>query len=315
MIGVGGSSADRELVAFAVSDGRRRVRTTTSCSAFLAGVLPDHMVPFALRLARRAPDHPARQDRPRRPRRARDLRRGHPARRGGAASRDRDRGRDRVRSWPSCSRSRSDEIGMDENFFLLGGHSMLGAQLIARLERLYGVEISLRYLFDHPTAAAIADEVEHRTADRRPGPMSGTELEQGPAAQPLPPPRSGGPGQPVPALPPAARGGPGALGPVSARLGRHPLRGRRRRCSAVLRAARTPAPEQLAALGMAELTPIAGADGAADAVPRSARAHAGCAGWRRRRSRPGGSRICASTSGRSPTDLVDGAGRRRAAWT
>ena len=41
---------------------------------------------------------------------------------------------------------------------------MLGAQLIARLERLYGVEISLRYLFDHPTAAAIADEVEHRTA-------------------------------------------------------------------------------------------------------------------------------------------------------
>ncbi len=42
-------------------------------------------------------------------------------------------------------------VGLDENFFLLGGHSMLGAQLIVRLEDLFGVEISLRYLFDHPT--------------------------------------------------------------------------------------------------------------------------------------------------------------------
>ncbi len=53
-----------------------------------------------------------------------------------------------------------EEIGMDQNFFLLGGHSMLGAQLIVRLENLFGVEISLRYLFDHPTLAAIAGHVE-----------------------------------------------------------------------------------------------------------------------------------------------------------
>ena len=57
-----------------------------------------------------------------------------------------------------------DAIGMDENFFLLGGHSMLGAQLTVRLEDLYGVEISLRYLFDHPTLAEIADEVSRQTA-------------------------------------------------------------------------------------------------------------------------------------------------------
>jgi acyl carrier protein len=54
---------------------------------------------------------------------------------------------------------------MDENFFLIGGHSMLGAQLIARIERLYGVELPLRYLFDHPTPAELADEVQRRTAD------------------------------------------------------------------------------------------------------------------------------------------------------
>ena len=52
-----------------------------------------------------------------------------------------------------------DQVGLNENFFLLGGHSMLGAQLIVRLEDLLGVEISLRYLFDHPTPAEIAEEV------------------------------------------------------------------------------------------------------------------------------------------------------------
>ena len=56
---------------------------------------------------------------------------------------------------------------MDQNFFLLGGHSMLGAQLIVRLENLFGVEISLRYLFDHPTLAEIAAEVRARRCRRR----------------------------------------------------------------------------------------------------------------------------------------------------
>jgi amino acid adenylation domain-containing protein len=58
------------------------------------------------------------------------------------------------------------EIGVDQNFFLLGGHSMLGAQLIVRLEYLFDVEISLRYLFDHPTLAEIAAEVDSQTAER-----------------------------------------------------------------------------------------------------------------------------------------------------
>ena len=53
---------------------------------------------------------------------------------------------------------------MNENFFLLGGHSMLGAQLIVRLEDMFGVEIGLKYLFDHPTPAEIAAEVARQMA-------------------------------------------------------------------------------------------------------------------------------------------------------
>jgi amino acid adenylation domain-containing protein len=56
-----------------------------------------------------------------------------------------------------------EEIGLDDNFFLLGGHSLLGAQLIARLRDAFGVEIGLRSLFEAPTVAALSAEVDRLT--------------------------------------------------------------------------------------------------------------------------------------------------------
>jgi amino acid adenylation domain-containing protein len=54
-----------------------------------------------------------------------------------------------------------DRIGVLDNFFDLGGHSLLAAQLLARVRETFGVELSLRALFDGPTIAAMAREVEH----------------------------------------------------------------------------------------------------------------------------------------------------------
>ena len=52
------------------------------------------------------------------------------------------------------------DVGVDDNFFELGGHSLLGAQVIARVSEDFGVELSLRTLFDHPTTAEISAEIE-----------------------------------------------------------------------------------------------------------------------------------------------------------
>lgn len=52
------------------------------------------------------------------------------------------------------------QISAEENFFLLGGHSLLGTQVIAKLRDKFGVELPLRVIFEHPTVAELSVEVE-----------------------------------------------------------------------------------------------------------------------------------------------------------
>jgi amino acid adenylation domain-containing protein len=51
-------------------------------------------------------------------------------------------------------------VGSEDNFFTLGGHSLMGAQLIAKIRESFGVELSLRTLFDEPTPRGMSAEIE-----------------------------------------------------------------------------------------------------------------------------------------------------------
>ena len=56
------------------------------------------------------------------------------------------------------------EVGADQNFFELGGHSLLVLQVMARIRREFDVELGVRTMFEEPTIAGLASEVEKAQA-------------------------------------------------------------------------------------------------------------------------------------------------------
>src|SRR5258708_33135235 len=53
-----------------------------------------------------------------------------------------------------------EQVGIDDNFFLLGGNSMMGTQLIVRVAETFGIDLPLRTLFEMPTVRRLAVEIE-----------------------------------------------------------------------------------------------------------------------------------------------------------
>ena len=51
---------------------------------------------------------------------------------------------------------KNDAVRAEDNFFLAGGHSLLGMQLVIRVHNTFGVDLTLRQLFEAPTVECLA---------------------------------------------------------------------------------------------------------------------------------------------------------------
>jgi amino acid adenylation domain-containing protein len=70
-----------------------------------------------------------------------------------------------------------EQVSVNDNFFMLGGHSLLGTQLISQIRGAFGVELALLTLFESPTIEHLAIEIE-RLVMARIEAMSEDEVEK-----------------------------------------------------------------------------------------------------------------------------------------
>jgi len=70
-----------------------------------------------------------------------------------------------------------ERVGIDDNFFELGGHSLLTTRIISHVREAFRVEIPIRLVFETPTVAKLAAEIERARS-------AGTDV-SGPAIVPV----------------------------------------------------------------------------------------------------------------------------------
>jgi pristinamycin I synthase-3/4 len=155
-----GGSAGRLDVRGLASDplaARFARRVVPELKGFLAARLPEYMIPGVFVLLDGMPLNPSGKIDRRRlpaPEAERSL-----ARQGAPPRTPTERALAAI--WTELLRM---EVGVDEGFFALGGHSLLATQMITRVRRDLGVELPLRTLFERPTVAELAAEIDHRAA-------------------------------------------------------------------------------------------------------------------------------------------------------
>ena len=59
-----------------------------------------------------------------------------------------------------------EQVGIDDNFFLLGGDSLLASRVISRVIHTFRIDVPLRMLFDAPTVAAMASVITQNTSNQ-----------------------------------------------------------------------------------------------------------------------------------------------------
>lgn len=144
---------DKRLVAYVTARGET-APSVSELQKFLKQTVPEHMLPAAFVVLDKMPlTHHGKIDK-----------RALPAPGGGRPNLEEPYVAPRnfieatlVRIW--CEALGLDEIGVNDNFFDLGGHSLVGIELIARVRDDFEAPIPLQALFEAPTVSGLAAEL------------------------------------------------------------------------------------------------------------------------------------------------------------
>ncbi|SFX93194.1 non-ribosomal peptide synthetase [Streptomyces atratus] len=74
------------------------------------------------------------------------------------------------------------DVGLDDNFFEIGGHSLLAIRLLAQIKQRYEVDLALNELFNDPTARAVAEQIAQQTDDETRAEAIAPSVPAGPTA-------------------------------------------------------------------------------------------------------------------------------------
>jgi amino acid adenylation domain-containing protein len=158
----------KRLVAYVAARSREAVPDPVELRGFLRGRLPDYMVPAAWVLLDELPLNANgkvdRRSLAALAALAANTAAPAPSPGDGAAEAPRTPVEELVAGiW--CEVLQRERVGVADDFFELGGHSLLATRLVSMLRQVFAVELPVRAVFEAPTLAALAREVEQALAD------------------------------------------------------------------------------------------------------------------------------------------------------